>query len=90
MVRLVPQSLRLQVSLQLAILGSCHKYGGSARSSVHIDQCVSAIGKMGVPVFLRAGYFQSALRSNGKSVDTWPLIRGGYHHVSEMGRPYGV
>jgi len=44
-VRGIPQSLWLQAQLQLASLDICHK-----TRSVRVDQCVSAIGAVQVPV----------------------------------------
>jgi hypothetical protein len=50
-VRWIPQSLQLQAQVTSASLGGRHKWGECAKP-VRVDQCVSAVSAVDVPVFV--------------------------------------
>jgi hypothetical protein len=48
----ISQILQLQAHVTLASLGRCQQVGESARSCVRVDQCVSAVRAVDVPIFV--------------------------------------
>ena len=72
---------------------SCNESGGGA--SILADPFIARLGVGCRPITSKVlddlcCLCSIAAASGWAEVDTWPLVHGGYYHMTEAGEPYGL